>query len=244
MMNERWRWVLFTVMVVGALSIGVSAHCAEESWISIRYQALVRGGVLMIPIVLCSVLMIGFAVERFIMMRPSKIIPEKFVMEVRSLVSKGEFDKAMDLCLKHKNPVSSVFIEVLKLNKRPMMSNEIIRDTVQDLGAREIDDVALKIRPLLIIGNITPLLGLLGTVLGMIKAFNVVASDAGLGRADLLAAGISEALITTAAGLVIAIPSIALYNYFKGVLDGRITERMEITLRMFLEDLFERRGER
>ncbi len=244
MMNRRWRWMLIAALVLVALSAGVSAYSVEGSWLTIRYEALVRGGVLMIPIVICSVLMVGFAIERFIMMRPDKIIPQRFVMEVRSLISRGEFDKAMDFCLKHKNPVSSVFIEVLKLNKRPSMSNEIIRNTVQDLGAREIDDVALKIRPLLVIGNITPLLGLLGTVFGMIKALNVVASEAGLGRADLLAAGISEALITTAAGLVIAIPSLALYNYFKGVLDGRISERMEITLRTFLEDLFERRGER
>lgn len=243
-MNRRWRLMLLAVLVLGALSMGVSTCFAEGSWFSIRFQALIRGGVLMIPIGLCSVLLVGFGVERFIMMSPGKIIPQKFVMEVRGLVSMGEFDKAMDYCLKHKNPVSSVFIEVLKLNKRPSMSNEIIRNTVQDLGAREIDDIALKIRPLLVIGNITPLLGLLGTVLGMIKAFNVVASTAGLGRADLLAAGISEALITTAAGLVVAIPAVALYNYFKGVLDGRISERMEITLRTFLEDLFERRGER
>jgi biopolymer transport protein ExbB len=243
-MNKKWRWTVLAVLVLLPLAAAVSAYGAGESWFSIRYQAIVRGGIMMVPILLCSVLMIGFAVERFIMMRADKIVPQKFVMEVRSLVSKGEFDKAMDLCLKHKNPASAVFVEALKLNKRPSMSNELIRNTVQDLGARELDGVALRIRPLLIIGNITPLLGLLGTVLGMIKAFNVVASEAGLGRADLLAAGISEALITTAAGLLIAIPSLALYNYFKGILDGRISERMEITLRTFLEDLFERREER
>ena len=241
-MNRRWRWMMLATLVLAALFAGASAYGAEGSWFSIRFQALVRGGVMMIPIMLCSVLVVGFGVERFIIMRPGKIIPEKFVMDVRSLVSRGDFDKAMDYCLKHKNQASSVFVEALKLNKKKTMSNELLRNTVQDLGAREIDDIALRIRPLLIIGNIAPLLGLLGTVLGMIKAFNVVASEAGLGRADLLAAGISEALITTAAGLVIAIPSLALYNYFRGVLDGRISERMEITLRSFLEDLFERRG--
>ena len=243
-MNERWKWLVLAVLVLLPLAAAASAYGAEGSWFSIRYQAIVRGGIMMVPIIFCSILMIGFTVERFIMMRADKVVPQKFVMDVRSLVSKGEFDKAMDLCMKHKNPVSSVFVEALKLAKRRSMSNELIRNTVQDLGAREIDDVALRIRPLLIIGNITPLLGLLGTVMGMIKAFNVVASEAGLGRADLLAAGISEALITTAAGLLIAIPSLAFYNYFKGVLDGRISEKMEITLRTFLEDLFERRGER
>ena len=115
---------------------------------------------------------------------------------------------------------------------------------MEDLGAREMDDLALRIRPLLVISNISPLLGLLGTIFGIIKAFNVVASESGLGRADLLAAGISEALITTAAGLLIAIPTLAFYHYFRGILEGRVSERMEITLRAFLEDLFERRGER
>jgi biopolymer transport protein ExbB len=243
MSGERWRWIFFVVVLL-LFFVETVAYCASDSWISIRYKAIVRGGVLMIPILICSVLMVGFTIERFIMMRPSKIVPLDFVMKVRSLVSSGEFDKAMELCQKIKNPVSSVFIVALKLNERPTMSNDIIRGTVEDLGTREIDAIALRIRPLLVIGSITPLLGLLGTVFGMIKAFNVVATVEGLGRADLLAAGISEALITTAAGLLIAIPSLAFYNYFRGTLEGRISERMEITLRTFLEDLFERRAQR
>lgn len=236
------------LLLLGGVMLVVLAVCepawsAEGGWFSLRYKAVMRGGVLMIPIIMCSVLVLGFAVERFIMMRPDKVVPLKFVLEVRDLVSKGEFDRAMKLCRENQAPVSQVFLVALILNRRPAMSNEIIRDTVEDLGVRKLDDIALRIRPLLVIGNITPLLGLLGTVLGMIKAFNVVASEAGLGRADLLAAGISEALITTAAGLLVAIPTLAIYNYFKGVLDGRISERMEITLRTFLEDLFERRAQ-
>jgi biopolymer transport protein ExbB len=243
MYGKRWRW-MFVVVVLLLLSMEVVAYCADESWITIRYKAILKGGVMMIPIIICSVLMVGFTIERFIMMRPGKVVPLDFVRRVRSLVTEGEFDKAMELCRKSRNPVSSVFIVALMLIKRPKISNDVIRDTVQDLGTRQIDDVALRIRPLLVIGNITPLLGLLGTVFGMIKAFNVVATVAGLGRADLLAAGISEALITTAAGLLIGIPSLALYNYFRGILEGRISERMEITLRTFLEDLFERRAQR
>ena len=243
-MRGRTVWTFVAVVALCGLAMCGEAWGAGGGWFSVRYKAIMRGGVLMIPIILCSVLALGFSVERLIMMRPERIVPLKFVMEVRSLVSKGEFDRAMKLCQKSSAPVAQVFYVALKLNARPAMSNEIIRSTVEDLGSRKLDDVALRIRPLLVIGNITPLLGLLGTVLGMIKAFNVVASEAGLGRADLLAAGISEALITTAAGLLVAIPALAMYNYFRGVLDGRISERMEITLRTFLEDLFERRAQR
>ena len=198
----------------------------------------------MIPIILCSVLMLGFAIERLIMMRPDKIVPLAFVKKIRGLVAQKDYGKALDLCRNHPSPIASVFRVALTLNRKAAMSNEIIRATVEDLGSRELDDVALKIRPLRVIGSITPLLGLLGTVMGMIKAFDVVASEAGLGRADLLASGISEALITTAAGLLVAIPSLAIYQYFRARLEGKISERMEISLRMFLEDLFEGRAEK
>jgi biopolymer transport protein ExbB len=229
-----------TVLFVAA---AVPACCAASSWFSLRYQEFERGGVLMWPLLLCSVLALGFTVERFIMMRPERVVPLAFVKHVRALVSAGEYDRAMEYCRRHRNPAAAVFTVALTLNERPSISNAVIRDTVEDLGAREMDEIALRIKPLLMISNISPLLGLLGTILGIIKAFNVVASESGLGRADLLAAGISEALITTAAGLLVAIPALAFYHYFRGVLEGRISERMEISMRTFLEDLFERRSE-
>lgn len=218
--------------------------CSHHRWVSLRYEEFQRGGVLMWPLLACSILALGFAVERFIMMRPERVVPLWFVKRVRALVAAGDFGAAMDYCRAHPNPAAAVFTVALTLNERPAIPNEVIRSTVEDLGAREMDDIALRIKPLLVISNISPLLGLLGTIFGIIKAFNVVASEAGLGRADLLAAGISEALITTAAGLLIAIPSLACYHYFRGLLEGRISERMEISLRMFLEDLFEGRGGR
>jgi len=244
-MMRGWRgWKWWAGCAAAALSLSAASSWAGQSWISLRYGEIARGGVLMIPLAACSVLALAFAIERFIMMRPDKIVPLDFVMEVRSLVSEGKIDAAREMCRTHKNPVSRIFSVALMLDGRPAITNETIRDTVQDLGVRELDDIALRIRPLLVIANISPRLGLLGTVFGIIKAFNVVASEAGLGRADLLAAGISEALITTAAGLLIAIPALGVYHYFRGILEGRISERMEITLRAFLEDLFERRGAR
>ncbi|MEI6634169.1 MAG: MotA/TolQ/ExbB proton channel family protein [Chlamydiota bacterium] len=232
-------WAVCAVLLGAA---AVPAYCAADSWFSLRYEEFQKGGVLMWPLLACSILALGFAVERFIAMRPDRVVPLKFAKEVRALVSAGEYGRAMDYCREHRNPAASVFTIALTLNERPSVSNALIRSTVEDLGAREMDDLALRIKPLLVISNISPLLGLLGTIFGIIKAFNVVASESGLGRADLLAAGISEALITTASGLLIAIPALAFYHYFRGLLEGRISERMEITLRMFLEDLFERRG--
>jgi len=244
-MRERSRRWLMAALAVGIMLICASpGYPAGDSWISLRYQAVVKGGIMMIPIILCSILMLGFAIERLVMMRPDKIVPLAFVKKIRALVSKKEYEEALDLCKSRTSPIASVFRVALTLNRKTAMSNEIIRETVEDLGARELDDVALKIRPLRVIGSITPLLGLLGTVMGMIKAFDVVASEAGLGRADLLASGISEALITTAAGLLVAIPSLAIYQYFRARLEGKISERMEISLRMFLEDLFEGRAEK
>jgi len=242
MRRAKWGWVTFATLA--GFAVAGAALGANESWLSLRYHSLALGGVLMIPLAACSVLAVAFAAERFIMMRPDKIVPLDFVKEVRNLTAQGKFAKAMELCRARKNPVSSVFRVALMLSEKPSITNEIIRGTVEDLGARAIDELALRIKPLLMISNISPLLGLLGTVFGIIQAFNVVAFGAGLGRADLLAAGISMALITTAAGLTIAIPALACYYYFRGLLEGRISERMEITLRAFMEDLVEGRGKK
>jgi biopolymer transport protein ExbB len=198
----------------------------------------------MIPLAACSILALAFALERFIMMKPDKIVPLDFVKEVRSLTAQGNFAKAKEICQARRNPMASIFRVALMLSEKPSMENAMIRSTVEDLGARAVDELSLKIKPLLVISNISPLLGLLGTVVGIIKAFNVVASEAGLGRADLLATGISEALITTATGLVIAIPTLACYHYFRGLLEGHISERMEISLRAFMEDLIEGRAKK
>ncbi len=242
MKEKNKRWLILAVLLAATFTVTAAGHCADDSWITLRYRAVVKGGIMMIPIILCSILMVAFAIERLIMMKPDKIVPLGFVKKVRDLVRRREYEAALDLSRKQSSPIAAVFRVALTLNRKAAMSNEIIRETVEDLGARELDDVALKIRPLRVIGSITPLLGLLGTVMGMIKAFDVVASEAGLGRADLLASGISEALITTAAGLLVAIPSLAIYQYFRAKLEGKISERMEISLRMFLEDLFEGRA--
>ena len=242
MKEKNKRWLILAVLLAATFTVTAAGHCADDSWITLRYRAVVKGGIMMIPIILCSILMVAFAIERLIMMKPDKIVPLGFVKKVRDLVRRREYEEALDLSRKQSSPIASVFRVALTLNRKAAMSNEIIRETVEDLGARELDDVGLKIRPLRVIGSITPLLGLLGTVMGMIKAFDVVASEAGLGRADLLASGISEALITTAAGLLVAIPSLAIYQYFRAKLEGKISERMEISLRMFLEDLFEGRA--
>lgn len=241
---RRLKWGRVAFAALAAVAAAATALGADDSWLSLRYHSLAKGGVLMIPLAACSVLAVAFAAERFIMMRPDKIVPLDFVKEVRDLTAQGKFAKAVELCRAHKNPVSSVFRVALMLSEKPSMTNDIIRSTVEDLGARAIDELALRIKPLLMISNISPLLGLLGTVFGIIQAFNVVASEAGLGRADLLAAGISMALITTAAGLTIAIPALACFYYFRGLLEGSISERMEITLRAFMEDFVEGRGKK
>ncbi|MEJ2744851.1 MAG: MotA/TolQ/ExbB proton channel family protein [bacterium] len=238
MLGLKWGLIVYAILGAG------EALGANESWFSLRYHSLAKGGVLMIPLAVCSVLALAFALERFIMMRPDKIVPLDFVKDVRGLTAKGQFAKAREICRTQQNPMAPIFSVALMLSEKPSMENAMIRSTVEDLGARAVDELSLKIKPLLVISNISPLLGLLGTVVGIIKAFNVVASEAGLGRADLLATGISEALITTATGLVIAIPTLACYHYFRGLMEGQISERMEISLRAFMEDLIEGRAKR
>ena len=111
---------------------------------------------------------------------------------------------------------------------------------LEETGARVLYDLRKNARPLAVIADVSPLLGLMGTVLGMIKAFEVVARSGALGQAEMLAAGIAEALLTTAFGLSVAVPSLIFYHYFRGKGDG-LVRQMEDTCIGIMRDLRKQR---
>lgn len=154
------------------------------------------------------------AVERAVNMRRSRIIPNEFVHELHEL-SHGKqprLEEFRQLCEASTAPISNIIRSALTRCGRPLLE---IEKTMEDAAVREMAELRSRIRPLNVVGNICPLVGLLGTVVGMIIAFHT-ASQAGLGKAELLAKGIYMALLTTAAGLTIAIPALLLAAYFNG----------------------------
>ena len=177
-----------------------------------------RGGVIMVPIGICSVFLVAFLLERLANMRRSKVIAPPFLEELRKLKDARRLTPSTleDLCKKYPSPMSNVVRASLLRVGHPLLE---VEKAMEDAAARELTIMRSAIRPLTAIASVAPLLGLVGTVFGMIDAF-IVTSQPGLkDRTELLANGIYEALVATAAGLLVAVPALIAAYYFTGRLD-------------------------
>jgi len=182
-----------------------------------------KGGFLMYPIFVCSLVAITIFFERMFYLKSIKTKSKRFVLRVKDLVKKGSIELAISACRKSPTPVSQIMLAgLMKFGQ----GRDEMKEAIEDSANQEIPVLERNLSTLSTIGNITPLLGLLGTVFGMVKAFNVIAVM-GVGKPEALAGGISEALLTTAFGLSIAIPTIVVYNYLSHRVDKLIRE-MEV----------------
>jgi biopolymer transport protein ExbB len=181
------------------------------------------GGVLMYPILLCSIISLVFVFERAISLRRGRVIPDPFVRRFLHQLREGQLDReqALQLCEENKSPVAMVFASAVRKWGRPSVE---VEQALIDGGERVTNDLRRYLRVFNGVSTVSPLLGLLGTVFGMIAAFNAIATSKALGRPELLASGISEALLTTAFGLAVAIPALIFYWLFVSLVDRRIIE--------------------
>lgn len=191
-------------------------------------EILRSGGPVMIPLVALSVLAVAIIVERFWNLRESKVLPEDEVARVRHLIDAGEFARAEEYAASRPGPLNNILTAAFEVRDA---EREFIREVVRDAGRQEVPDLERYLGPLGTIASVSPLLGLLGTVLGMIRVFGII-SQQGVGQADALAGGISEAMITTATGLAIAIPALAAYNFLVGKAEGLLLEIERLVLEM------------
>ena len=191
-------------------------------------QLFLKGGVLMYPIFLCSVLALAIFCERFYAYYRIRRSINPLVREVESLVSHRKIDEALAVCEREDSPLARIYSTSLKAAGR---SREHLKVLVEEIGSREAAPLERYLGLMATIATIAPLLGLLGTVLGMIKAFNVIAL-AGVGTPATLGGGISEALITTATGLAVAIPTILLHRYLTSRADTLVLEMEEHSLHL------------
>ncbi|MCY3004931.1 MAG: MotA/TolQ/ExbB proton channel family protein [Planctomycetota bacterium] len=186
-------------------------------------QVFYDGGWMMYPIALCSFGLTVFTFERSIALRRSRVVSRPFVNRVIEQLQQQliDRDEAIELCEKSGSPMAKIMLSALRRHGRPAVE---VEQAVLDSGERESNFLRRNMRAILAISNITPLLGLLGTVLGMIQSFNDISNSQAMGRPDLLAGGIGQALLTTAAGLLVAIPAYALYIFFVARIDSLIIE--------------------
>lgn len=187
------------------------------------FEIVRQGGKLMIPLLVCSFILVLFTFERAISLRRSRVIPDPFVKRFLHQLEEGQLDpeQALELCEENNSAVAQVFAgAVRKWGK----SSVEVEQAILDAGERVSNNLRRYLRVLNGVATVAPLLGLLGTVVGMIQAFNAIAGNQALGRPELLAGGISQALLTTAAGMSIAIPALIAYLYFVSCVDRRIME--------------------
>ena len=195
----------------------------ETSTLRSLFESIQDGGWMMVPLGMCSVLAMGFFFERLVALRAGRLFPRRLEKELAKRLEKDGPVETARWCAEGKSPAARIFAAGLRRWYGPRMELE---KAVEDAGSREIAMLSGNLRPLVVVSSIAPLMGLLGTVIGMIRAFSVIATGAGIGKPEKLADGISEALVTTAAGLIVAIPTQVAYFYLRARID-RFTRRVE-----------------
>lgn len=181
---------------------------AEVDWM----QEIVNGGNTAIVLILLIMVMVTVIVERFLNLRAQRVAPHEFVEEVEPLWQEGRYDDILDSCEDRPSTLSRM---TAYLVEHRHADPELLIPGASDIGIRELRTHTQKAFTLAVIAGLAPLLGLLGTMIGMIESFTLVAEYGDDGGASMLAESISKALITTALGLIIAIPSLAIYHFFK-----------------------------
>ncbi|MCS7179963.1 MAG: MotA/TolQ/ExbB proton channel family protein, partial [bacterium] len=190
---------------------------------------IMKGGYLMIPIFICGVLTLAIIIERLIYLKNSQIDSEKFIEEIEGLLKKRKIKEAIEKCASQNKPVPNIIkAGLLKLDR----TRDEIKEAIDDSANHQIPELEKYLVILATIAVIAPLLGLLGTVTGMIKAFMVIEIKEGLVHPGDLARGIWEALLTTVGGLVVAIPAYLSYNYFVSRVNNLILDMEKSATRL------------
>lgn len=189
---------------------------------------IVKGGLFMYPIILCSIIALAIFLERLWVLRRRTIIPTEFIRNIEDLLRKQKIAEAIFLSEQNGSSIARVFAAGLKNASRGMW---LVKESIEDVGGREAIVLEKRLTTLSTIANVSTLLGLLGTISGMIKIFNVL-SLAGPGNPGLLAGGIAEALITTFAGLCVAIPATAGHRMIQNRAESLIFEMEEICFKI------------
>ncbi|HEY8521218.1 MAG TPA: MotA/TolQ/ExbB proton channel family protein [Gammaproteobacteria bacterium] len=190
------------------------------------------GGWTMLPIIACSVVAVAIVLERLWTLQRKRVLPPDLTQRVAEWIRSGQLDQGHLQALHQSSPLGQVLAAGLARRHLP---REIIKESIEDSGRHVVHELERYLNALATIAGVSPLLGLLGTVSGMIRAFSAITTQ-GVGNPTVLAGGIAEALITTAAGLIVAIPALIGYRFLRGRVDGLVVQ-IEKEAMKFLEAL-------
>lgn len=192
------------------------------------FEMVQAGGWLMFPIILCSIISAAICIERFWTLRTNQIAPRNLLAQVWNWIKSNEMDARRLRELRNGSPLGQILAAGINSHRR---GRELMKENIEEVAGHVVHDLERYLNTLGTVAAITPLLGLLGTVIGMIKVFSAIRLE-GTGNAAILAGGISEALITTAAGLTVAIPSLFFYRYFQRKVDELVINMEQEALKL------------
>ncbi len=199
------------------------------------WEIISAGGLLMLPIVICSIVAVAIVIERFWSLRRSRVLPDNLVASTWKRLNNNQISREYIQELRGTSPLGNVLAAGL-MNRNG--DRDQLRNAIEDAGSHAAHELERYLPALGTIAAVTPLLGLLGTVIGMIRVFTNI-TTLGVGNPSQLAGGISQALITTAGGLMVAIPSLMFYRFFRARVDELVVG-MEKESRTFLDVLVRR----
>lgn len=225
MLRNLAPWMAIVAAASPAIAQEESAPAAGGGGTTDLWQVLMSGGPVMIPLAALSVIAVMLIVIYLFTLRRGAIVTGRYMTTADALLRKGDYYGLLAVSNRHGEGVARVMRRMLDfLTKNPKATLAEAREIAETEGTRQASRLNQQIVYLADIGTIAPMLGLFGTVLGMIKSFSVVASDIASTRPMLLASGVAEALVTTAAGLLIGIPAMAAYAYFRGRVQSLIAD--------------------
>ncbi len=241
----KWCWIsmcVFLGVTLWAQDPAATAQLAEDVGLNavenlpdsvtetkLTLKKIVEsGGFLIYVLAGMSVLAVAFILTFLISLSGGRILPTAFLRDLEAKLADGRFKEARAACETHKSPLAAMALAALEAKERqPEGDSDYLHQVVEGEGMRQASRLQSQITYLMDIGVIAPMVGLLGTVMGMLKSFSAVALDIAKARPVVLADGVSQALITTAAGLAVAIPAMAFYSFFRGRL-AKLTSSMEV----------------
>ena len=191
-------------------------------------EMVTAGGWLMLPILLCSIAALGICIERLMTLDPDRIAPPHLLARVWTQFKNNEMDAARLRTLGQSSPLGEILAVGLA---NAHHGRDVMKESIEEAAGHVVYELERYLNALGTIAAVTPLLGLLGTVVGMIKVFTEIMAQ-GTGNASVLAGGISEALITTAAGLSVAIPSLIMHRYLVGRIDSIVIGLEQETIKL------------
>jgi len=192
------------------------------------WEIVRAGGPVMWPIILCSIIAVAIVLERLWTLQDRRVLPADLTARVQKLIDSNQINERVIEAIANNSPLGKVLAVGLANRHRP---REVLMDRLEDTGRHVVHDLERFLNTLGTIAGVSPLLGLFGTVTGIIRAFNAI-NISGLGDPRILSGGIAEALVATAAGLTVAIPSLIAYRYLRGRIDSIVVQMEKDAIRL------------